>query len=350
MLRITRLPCIATLTLLALTAGSSAGCGGGAGESSSAVGAGAGAVTGPGSGSGAGTGAGSGNAGGGGGLPSLTASVGTGSPVDPPVAQYPELFYSVDDLLVRIELDASNGAPKPVQVSKLQVELPLGQNALTMLPDGSLLGARLSKADMQSYFYWIAAPPRDGGDVTPTVIGVMPSSIMVEGLYTDCEGRLYAMDTGSDDTDAVGNRLLRFTGDVKSGDFAFAVVSDLATADVADIDDMSPGIVDNAIIDNPGLAIDTGRIHAFNFETGTGSEVAQGGTYGIHALGGSLFQDGRSRLFVLSSNAELLELNPKTFAASAPLVVGPKPAEGIPGWSGLTGPLTHCESGFTPPK
>ena len=49
----------------------------------------------------------------------------------------------------------------------------------------------------------------------------MPDSIMIEGLYTDCEGRLYGMDSGVDDSSAEGNRLLRFTGNVTGGDFAF---------------------------------------------------------------------------------------------------------------------------------
>jgi len=156
------------------------------------------------------------------------------------------------------------------------------------------------------------------------------------------------MDTGSNDTNPDGNRLLRFTGDATTGDFAFVVVSDLATADVADIDDMSPGITANEITDNPGLAIDSGTIHAFDYETGVGTAVATGGSYGIHALGGALFDDGISRLYVLSVNAELFDIDPDTFALSAVLGTGPTPAAGHAGWSGLAGPLTDCETGFVP--
>jgi hypothetical protein len=176
----------------------------------------------------------------------------------------------------------------------------------------------------------------------------MPDKIMIEGLYTDCKGRLYAMDTGADDTSAQGNRLLRFTGNVTAGDYSVVQVSDLAAADVADIDDMGPGIsAENKIVDNPGLAIDTGHIYAFNYETGKGTQVAQAGTFGIHALGGSLFGDKRSRLYVMNSDAEFFELNPTTYASSAVLGTGPKPAQGDPGWSSLAGPLTDCaESGF----
>jgi hypothetical protein len=265
---------------------------------------------------------------------------------------FPELWYCVDQLLVHVEL-GPDGTVKKIQSSTISQKLDSGQSAITMLNDGSLLVSRLSKADNQSYFFHVAKPPRDGSPVTPTLLGVMPNKIMIEGLYTDCKGRLYAMDTGSDDSSAKGNRLLRFTGNVTGGDYAFVQVSDLGTADVADIDDMGPGInSDNKIVDNPGLAIDTGHIYAFNFETGKGKQVTEAGTYGIHALGGSLFGDKRSRLYVMNESAQLFEINPTTFASSKVLGTGPKPAEGAAGWSSLAGPLTDCaESGFvTQPK
>ena len=274
-------------------------------------------------------------------------SVGAGGNV-PPVEQFAELWYSVDDLLVLISVNAGDGTVSTIQTSNMIGSFAVGQNAITMLDDGSLLGARLSQMDMQTYFYLIDEPPRDGSDVTPQDLGVMPDGLMLEGLYTDCDGRLYGMDTGEDDTNAIGNRLLRFTGDVKAGDFTFVVVSDLATADVADIDDMGPGIDNNVITDNPGLAIDTGTVHRFNYETGDGTASGMGGTYGIHALGGALFDDGRSRLYVLSVDAELFELDPVSFASSAVLGTGPMPGEGFAGWSGLAGPLTDCETGFVP--
>lgn len=273
----------------------------------------------------------------------------SGPPVSS-VPMFPELWYSVDKLLVHVEL-AADGTVKTIHSSAINLELGSGQSAITMLKDGSLLVSRLS--NKQSTFFHIANPPRDGSAVTPTPLGVLPGNIMIEGLYTDCEGRLYAMDTGSDDTNADGNRLLRFTGNVTAGDYTFVQVSDLAAADVADIDDMGPGInSDNKIVDNPGLAIDTGHIYAFNYETGKGSQVAQAGTFGIHALGGSLFGDKRSRLYVMNDNAEVFELDPTTYASSAALGKGPTPAQGAAGWSSLAGPLTDCAAtGFvTQPK
>ena len=274
----------------------------------------------------------------------------SGSGAGSSVAMYPELWYCVDALLVLVTLDAADGSVASIQSSAITVALDGGQTAITMLDDGSLLASRLSKVDNQSHFFHFPSPPRDGSDVAPTVLGVMPDGIMLEGLYTDCEGRVYGMDTGADDSSALGNRLLRFTGDVTAGDFAFDVVSDLATADVADIDDMSPGIDDNQITDNPGLAIDTGNIHAFDYETGSGTQVAQAGTFGIHALGGPLFTDDRSRLYVLNDAAVLFEIDPVDFTSSAALGTGPTPAAGPAGWSALAGPLTDCETGFSPPK
>ncbi len=280
------------------------------------------------------------------------ADSGNDGPIRSSVKMYPELWYSVDQWLVRVEL-AADGTVKQIVPSTITLALDSGQSAITMLSDGSLLVSRLSKNDEQSHFFHVANPPRDGSSVTPKSLGVMPGKIMIEGLYVDCEARLYAMDTGSDDTNAQGNRLLRFTGNVTAGDFTFVQVSDLATADVADIDDMGPGInPDNKIVDNPGLAIDTGHIYAFNFETGKGNQVAQAGTYGIHALGGSLFGDGRSRLYVMNDNAEIFELSPTTYASSKVLGKGPTPARDVAGWSSLAGPLTDCAaSGFvTQPK
>lgn len=267
------------------------------------------------------------------------------------VPMYAELWYCVDQLLVRIALGEADGAVANIAASTITTPLDVGQSAITMLKDGSLLVSRLSQSDDQSHLFHVPKPPRDGSSVTPNVtpvsLGVMPGGIMLEGLYTDCEGRVYGMDTGADDSSSTGNRLLRFTGDVTAGDFTFVVVSELGTADVADIDDMSPGIENNQVTDNPGLAIDTGAIHAFNYETGSGTQVASGGTFGIHALGGPLFRDGRSRLYVLKDNAELFQVDPVTFAVSQALGKGPTPAQGTAGWSSLAGPLTSCKTGFT---
>jgi hypothetical protein len=70
----------------------------------------------------------------------------------------------------------------------------------------------------------------------------------------------------------------------------------------------------------------------------------------MHALGGPLFTDGKSRLYVLSSNADLFEIDPVGFTSSGVIGTGPTPAQGTPGWSALAGPLTSCTSGFKPPK
>ncbi len=263
--------------------------------------------------------------------------------------QYAELWYSADTYLVYIPLDVATGAAKPFVPSTIIGDLPLGQNAITMMDDGSLIGARLSQADNQTYFYRIANPPRDGSAVTPVPLGVMPDGIMLEGLYTDCDGRLYGMDTGVNDSSADGNRLIRFTGNVLAGDFSYIVISDLATADVADIDDMGPGIDNNEITDNPGLAIDTGTVYNFNYETGSGTMAGTGGTWGIHALGKDLFTDQVARLYVLTKDAELYEMDPTTYQLSGILGTGPTTAQGNAGWSGLAGPLTDCDSGFTIP-
>ena len=157
------------------------------------------------------------------------------------------------------------------------------------------------------------------------------------------------MDTGEDDGSAAGNQLLRFTGNVLQADFSFERVSDLSAAVVADIDDMGPGIDENGkVTDNPGLAIDTSNIYSFNDQTGTGTQVASGGTWGIRVLGGPLFDDGVARVYLLSSDARLLELDPQTYNVSEPLVTGPTTTGAHSGWSGLAGPLTNCETGFVP--
>ncbi len=265
----------------------------------------------------------------------------------PPVPIFAELWYSADDALVRIELDVDDGSVVAFTASAINGDLALGQNLITMLDDGSIVGGRLSKADGKTYFYHIPDPPRDGSAVTPVALGIMPDSLKLEGLYTDCDGRLYGMDTGVDDGSAAGNRLLRFTGDFLAGDFSYVVVSDLASATVADIDDMGPAIVANEIVDNPGMAIDSGQVYSFNFETGTGTMVGSGGTWGIHALGKELFSDSKARLYVFSSSAELFEMSPTTYSLSSVLGTGPATTAGAAGWSGLAGPLTDCDSGFT---
>lgn len=263
----------------------------------------------------------------------------------PPLMLYTELWYSVDDRLVRIVLDTNDGSVVEFQQTTV-AGLRLGQNAITMLDDGSILGARLDDTDNLTYLYHIASPPRDGGTVTPTLLGVMADNLRLEGLYTDCDGRVYAMDTGSDNTNSDGNRLLYFTGNPLLSDFSYQVVSDLSSASVADIDDMGPAIVGNEIVDNPGLAIDSGTVYGFDYQTGTGTVSGTGGTWGIHALGKQLFTDDIARLYVFNKDGELFEMDPITSTLSGVLGTGPTDVDGSVGWSGLAGPLTECDSGF----
>lgn len=263
----------------------------------------------------------------------------------------PELWYAVDERLVRIWLSAEDGSVLDIKASDIVGPIQPGYNALTVLSDGSLLGSRLDTASSTTSFYHVAEPPRDGSDATATAVGVMPESIMIEGLYLDCMGRIYAMDTGSDDTDATGNRLLRFTGNPLEGEFDYEVVTDLGTSDIADIDDLGPGIGDGVLVDNPGFAIDSGRVFEFDYESGTGREIATGGTWGIHVLGGQLFTDRRPRLYVLGRTADVFEMDPVSLTLSESLGQGP-PIEGDDplrpraGWSGLAGPLTDCDTDF----
>ena len=267
--------------------------------------------------------------------------------------QFSELWYSVDDILVYIPVDEDTGVPGEFVASTMDNPQPLGQNMLTMLDDGSLVGGRLSGG--VTSFYHIPNPVRDGSEVEVISLGEMVDdpeteeneALMMEGLYTDCDGRLYGMDTGVNDTSSEGNRLIRFTGDFLSGDFTYIVISDLGSADVADIDDMGPTIVDNQIQDNPGLAIDTGTVYNFNYETGSGTEAGSGGTFGIHALGRELFTDDTARLYVFDNGANLYEMDVEDFSVGDSLGQGPE-VEGTRGHSGLAGPLTNCVSGFTP--
>jgi hypothetical protein len=223
----------------------------------------------------------------------------------------------------------------------------VGQNSITMLEDGSLFGARLSNTDFLTRFWHVPDPPRDGGAIVPVELGTMPESIMLEAVYTDCDGRLYGMDTGIHVSTTEGNRLIRFTGDYLAGEFDYEVVSDWSLGDVPDIDDLGPGIGGlGEITDNPGFAIDSGDVYLFDYGVGNGTLAGPGGTWGIHALGGALFDDGVSRLYLLDMDANVYEMDPVTYVVSGVLGTGPAVTNGLPGWSGLSGPLTNCISGF----
>lgn len=278
-------------------------------------------------------------------------------PPPEPFHDHPNLWYSVGELLVYIRLDPADGSVvelvshEIVNVTNLEVDS--GGNGLTMLSDGSLIGFKLHTGANRTEIYRIAEPPEGSASqtITPEFLGVMPDSIMLEALYTGCEDRLYGMDTGDDVTSSDGNRLLEYVGDVPSGDLSYAVVSDLSTAQVADIDDMAPGIDDmGQIRDTPGLAIDSGTVHEFDYVVGTGTEVSMAGTYGIHTISGELFDDGEARVYVLDSEAQLYELDYETWTVTGPLVQGPANDVGpsARGNGGITGPAPSCVSSFPP--
>ncbi|HLT40418.1 MAG TPA: hypothetical protein VK034_29265, partial [Enhygromyxa sp.] len=216
--------------------------------------------------------------------------------------------------------------------------------------DGSLLLSRESPGATE--IYHVPEPPTVATELEVTVLGTVPDNLRIEALYTDCQGLVYLMDTGVDVGSAAGNRLIRFTGDYLAGDLGYEVITDLQQATVADIDDMGPGIDDmGEITDGIGFAIDSGTVYEFDYNTGTGILLGMGGTWGVHALGGPLFNDGVARLYIFNSDAELFEADPDTLMLSPVLITGPEPdGDAYPGWSGITGPLTECESTLPDPQ
>lgn len=264
---------------------------------------------------------------------------------DSTAPMYPELWYSVDNMLVYVDLNTSGDIVEILSSSLTGLES--GQNSITMLKNGGLVGSRVLKATRQSQIYFVADPPRDGSPASVQILGNM--DVMIEAMYTDCDGRLYVMDTGTDTTSSDGNRLLLITGDYLNGDFTYQVVSDWSSF-VADIDDMGPGInAAGEIVDANGFAIDSGNIYQFDYEAGTGTRVGQGGKWGIHALGGSLFSDWKPRLYVMGSDATVSQKNYTTFEDIGASMMGPETTGASPynGFSGLAGPLTNCVTQFT---
>ncbi|MCY0993804.1 hypothetical protein OV203_42090 [Nannocystis sp. ILAH1] len=268
----------------------------------------------------------------------------------------PNLWYSVENHLIYIQIDPADGSVVTLVHNELVADEPLihGQNGLTMLEDGSLIGSRES-AEGTQIFHVPEPPTTENTPAQATLLGTVPNDgqdqpIRIEALYTDCDGRVYLMDTGEDVGNNEGNRLLRFTGAYLQGDLAFEVITDLGNASVADIDDMSPGIVDGEVSDSLGFAMDSSNLWQIDYTTGTGMQLADtDGTWGIHALGGPLFDDLQPRLYILSSGegdagAELMEVDLGDFSNTRPLVTGPDLDlnSGYNGWSGLAGPLTEC--------
>jgi len=292
---------------------------------------------------------------------STAGSSSTGAPVfdmggvlDLPAAPPPppELWYSIEDLLVYIDLREADGSVEDLVTATLLTNPSIGAQAnscsLTMLADGSLLGGRGIAG--QTTIFHIPEPSRTGGDVAVDILGTMPDAIYLEAMHTGCDGRIYLMDSGVDSVSNVGNRLLRFTGDYLAGDLSYKVITDLQVAIAPDIDDMAPGIdAEGQVIDNPGFGIDSGTIYRLDYGTGTGEQLGMVGTYGIHALGGPMFDDGVSRLYVLTVDAEVYGVDPTTLTPTPLLASGPALASGnSPGDSGFAGPLGECQTGFTP--
>jgi hypothetical protein len=280
--------------------------------------------------------------------------VGTAMDLPPGPPKMPQLWYSVEDLLVYIPLNPADGTAMAPVVSTMDQNPTLGGGvnscSLTMLPDGSLLGGR-GIAPTGTRLFHVPNPPTVAGPVDVDILGVIPNGTYLEALHTACDGRVFMMDTGSDNVSNAGNRLLAFTGDFLAGQFGFEVITDLSSAVSVDIDDMAPGIdAGGLVIDNPGYGIDSAMVYALDYTTGTGNLLGEAGTYGIHALGGDLFDDGVSRLYVLDIDANLYEADPTTLALSPVLTTGPTLASGnAPGNTGLAGPLTDCRTGFPPP-
>ena len=278
--------------------------------------------------------------------------VGTTPDMPGPVLPNPQLWYSIEDKLVYIELSPLDGSVVQLVTSNINNNPSLagGVNScsLTMLEDGSLLGGR--GLDIGTRLFHIPNPPTVAGAIDVDILGMIPGAIYVEALHTDCDGRVYLMDTGADNVSNAGNRLLRFNGDYLAGEFTFDVITDLANAVSVDIDDMAPGISpNNNVIDNPGYGIDSSSVYALDYTTGTGMLLGMAGTYGIHALGRQLFDDDVSRLYILDIDAQLFAADPMSLALSPVLATGPALMSGNPpGNTGLAGPLTECVSGFPP--
>jgi hypothetical protein len=269
----------------------------------------------------------------------------TGRDPGDPLWVNPNLWYSVEDKLHYIEIDEDDGSVVQLVTSTISTPLLDGFDGLTMLEDGSLLGSRVLTG-MGTQIFHIPEPPVEPSTIEVEVIGMVPDTLLIEALYTDCKGLVYLMDSGVDLASSDGNRLIRFTGEYLDGDLNYEVITDLEDASVADIDDLGPGInLMGEITDGTGFAIDSGEVYLFDYNNGTGAKIGDGGTWGSHALGGPLFTDNTARLYLLDIDAKLVEADPTTLALSPVLVTGPKPAGDAPaGWSGLTGPLTECES------
>lgn len=275
----------------------------------------------------------------------------TGEPIDPPDPLWvnPNLWYSTENRLNYIEIDPADGTVVQLVTSTITTPMIDGQTGITMLESGGLVLSRESAAGTE--IYYIEEPPTVASDIEVEVLGMVPDSLRIEALYTDCEGLVYLMDTGTDVVDTNGNRLIRFTEDYLAGDLSYEVITDLSIGNAPDIDDLGPGIdKDGEVTDGQGFAIDSGTVYDFNYTEGNGVSLGTAGTYGVHVLGGPLFDDETARLFIFDVTARLFEADPATLTLSDVLVTGPETIGGTAaGLSGITGPLTECVTTLPPP-
>lgn len=260
------------------------------------------------------------------------------------VAVGPELWFSVENSLVRVPLTA-DGRAERFEVHPLVAGIPGGMTSLTVLPDGGLLMARSPLGITATTFYHLPQPPRtdDGTQVSPIVLGEVLGDILVEGVLTTCDGTLYVMDSATD-PDAPGSRVLRLTGDVTQGENGTAVARDLGPT-APDFDDMAPNVVNNELVDNPGLVIDTGTLYQLDIPAGEFASVREGlnGGLGVHTLGRQFFADDRARLYVISRVGDLFAVDPVTYESEL-LLQWPDRSDTFRAFTGLAGSLTPCSS------
>ncbi len=275
----------------------------------------------------------------------------TGEPIDPPDPLWvnPNLWYSTEDRLNYMEIDPADGTVVQLVTSTITTPMINGQTGITMLESGGLVLSRESAGGTE--IYYIQEPPTVASEIEVEVLGTVPDNLRIEALYTDCEGLVYLMDTGTDVVDTNGNRLIRFTEDYLAGDLSYEVITDLSIGNAPDIDDLGPGIdKDGEVTDGQGFAIDSGTVYDFNYTEGNGVSLGTAGTYGVHVLGGPLFDDNTARLYIFDVAARLFEGDPVTLALSDVLATGPASTGGTAaGLSGITGPLTECVTTLPPP-
>jgi len=63
-----------------------------------------------------------------------------------------------------------------------------------------------------------------------------------------------------------------------------------------------------------------------------GISLGTAGTYGVHVLGGPLFDDDTARLYIFDVTAQLFEADPATLGLSEVLVTGPPTIGGTAKW------------------